>query len=171
MAIVAASGPAVNLLLFYLCRLAIRLLYGTRPTCDAGDDRCIFVWLLLDFTCIINITLCVSNLIPIDPMDGGRVIKGLLLCIGVPRRLVSCGVVVVRNRSSPALSFDCWHVESIRTETKLAVRKRNYCPAQISLTLMGALLVLDVEEHDPLFILTLLFGIGVLLYSIKVSLQ
>jgi Zn-dependent protease len=68
MAIVAVAGPAMNFLLVWLSALALRGVAGT------GD------WLttmLFDFM-LVNMVLGLFNLLPIPPLDGGRVLVGLL---------------------------------------------------------------------------------------------
>ncbi len=70
MAFVAMAGPAMNFLLVWLTALALRGL------ADADADA----WLttiLLDFMAV-NLVLGLFNLLPIPPLDGGRVIVGLL---------------------------------------------------------------------------------------------
>ncbi len=63
MVIVAAAGPAMNFLLAYLAALA---LYAGVLT-----D-------FLDYFILINLVLGLFNLIPLPPMDGGRIAVGLL---------------------------------------------------------------------------------------------
>jgi Zn-dependent protease len=70
MAIVAIAGPAMNFFLAWLAALALRALADA----DVG------AWLntiLVDFM-LINMVLGLFNLLPIPPLDGGRVVVGLL---------------------------------------------------------------------------------------------
>jgi Zn-dependent protease len=70
MAIVAIAGPAMNFFLTWLSALALRGLADA----DAAP------WLstiLLDFM-LFNMVLGLFNLLPILPLDGGRVVAGLL---------------------------------------------------------------------------------------------
>jgi Zn-dependent protease len=70
MAVVALAGPAMNFLLASVTALALRALGGA----DAA------LWLqtfLFDFI-LINMVLGLFNLLPIPPLDGGRVLVGLL---------------------------------------------------------------------------------------------
>lgn len=70
MAVVALAGPAMNFLLASITGLALRGLAGVN----------LEVWLvtiLFDFI-MINMVLGLFNLLPIPPLDGGRVVVGLL---------------------------------------------------------------------------------------------
>jgi Zn-dependent protease len=72
MVLVALAGPATNVLLAIVSSL---LLYGTGYMPEAGS-----AWLerTLDFSLYINAVLCVFNMLPLPPLDGGRVAVGLL---------------------------------------------------------------------------------------------
>jgi len=70
MALVALAGPAMNFFLVWLSAVALRELADA----DAG------VWLntiLFDFM-LVNMVLGLFNLLPIPPLDGGRVVVGIL---------------------------------------------------------------------------------------------
>ena len=72
MAIVAAAGPGINLLQAYIAML---LWHGLPLLSGIPQD---WVALNLRNAVEINIILCIFNLIPLPPLDGGRVAVGLL---------------------------------------------------------------------------------------------
>lgn len=68
MAVVAIAGPAMNFFLAWLTALALRGLADAAPW---------LVTILFDFI-LFNLVLGLFNLLPILPLDGGRVVAGLL---------------------------------------------------------------------------------------------
>jgi len=77
MAITAAGGPLANLLLAIACTIILKWIL--LPFMGAIPNF-IFEPLILIFkaTIMINIVLAAFNLIPIPPLDGGRIIIGVL---------------------------------------------------------------------------------------------
>lgn len=74
---VAAAGPLTNLTLAALSAAAFRgSISGLDPSAGFSAHR-LFSQMLLA-SCIINIELAVFNLFPLLPLDGGRVLAGLL---------------------------------------------------------------------------------------------
>ena len=70
MMFVAAAGPAMNFFLAWLAALALQLEFGGT-----------FGWMFVRFFgyfVLTNLVLGIFNLLPIPPLDGGRIIVGLL---------------------------------------------------------------------------------------------
>ncbi len=74
---VAAAGPAMNLLLAVIAMAAIAflvpILSGSKPGTPGG-----FIASNLFNFLMVNVSLAVFNMLPIPPLDGGKVMAGLL---------------------------------------------------------------------------------------------
>ncbi|MDR3554043.1 MAG: site-2 protease family protein [Syntrophobacteraceae bacterium] len=77
MALVALSGPVTNLLLAVLSSIVYHLTFGDGSAGLAGA-LILPIHLMARYSVILNLVLMVFNLLPIPPLDGGRIAVGLL---------------------------------------------------------------------------------------------
>lgn len=89
---VAAAGPGTNLILALLSGLLLRVILTLEPDLHlfrmqmdglvqgGGMTQYVLypITKMLEFSVIINVILMVFNLLPVPPLDGGRVMVGLL---------------------------------------------------------------------------------------------
>ncbi len=73
MMVVAAAGPAMNFALAFLASLALLAVF---PDAELDDGR-LLVRFLISFI-EFNLVLGLFNLVPLPPLDGGRIMVGLL---------------------------------------------------------------------------------------------
>jgi Zn-dependent protease len=92
MMVVAAAGPAMNFFLAWLAALAAHGL----DYLPAGPGAQIATEFILDFI-LVNLVLGLFNLLPIPPLDGGRIAVGLLPArlAQVWARLERVGIIIV----------------------------------------------------------------------------
>ena len=75
--LVAAAGPASNLLLAFLAACVLAILPVSPQTLDAANVSAPIASILSRII-FLNVLLAVFNMIPIPPLDGGNVLAGLL---------------------------------------------------------------------------------------------
>ena len=78
---VAAAGPITNILLATVSAFLLRGLVAYGDPAASGSPLAMLVEpviLMLAFSVYINLLLAIFNMIPVPPLDGGRVLVGLL---------------------------------------------------------------------------------------------
>jgi Zn-dependent protease len=92
MVLVAAAGPAINVALAFAAALLLHPLQG-----PGGDNLMDWIEGFLILSLIGNLVLAAFNLLPVPPLDGGRILGGLLPpALGIPfLRLERFGLFIV----------------------------------------------------------------------------
>jgi Zn-dependent protease len=100
MVLVALAGPGANLALAIFCALGLRWGAGLAGSPTVDPQALAFgepISLMAAFGLYINIILALFNLLPIPPLDGGRVLTNLLpeRFAGMLRRIEPFGLLLI----------------------------------------------------------------------------
>ncbi len=81
MVLVAIAGPATNFVLAFVCSLLLQLILSNAHAVAPGSTAESIIYplaLMCKYGVIINLALCVFNLLPIPPLDGSNILAGFM---------------------------------------------------------------------------------------------
>lgn len=80
-AIISIAGPVSNLILAALCAVLIQILFTFRLALFSNSVIGLFAYLLIGVlkpVIMLNVILAIFNLVPIHPLDGFKIVEGIL---------------------------------------------------------------------------------------------
>jgi Zn-dependent protease len=75
---VSLAGPGANILTAFVCGLVIRMIHPLSGYLMFGSSSFSVLALMLVYGMMINLVLAFFNLIPLPPLDGSKILAGLL---------------------------------------------------------------------------------------------
>jgi len=75
---IAAAGPLMNMVLALISGILIRVFIGLGLAGATAGDTATMVFQMLYYSLYINLALAFFNLLPIPPLDGSKILAGLL---------------------------------------------------------------------------------------------
>ena len=76
---VALAGPAINIIIACICYLALKIIFSINPPQAISIPTLGIIGIgWLTYSVVINLVLALFNLVPVPPLDGGRIAVGLL---------------------------------------------------------------------------------------------
>lgn len=71
---IAAAGPLMNMVLALISGIVIRIFIAVGPS----GDTAVTLFRMIQYSLFINLALAFFNLLPIPPLDGSKILAGLL---------------------------------------------------------------------------------------------
>ncbi len=75
---VSLAGPGANMLTAFACGLIIRLINPLTSNFEIGSSAFGILVMMIVYGMVINLVLAFFNLIPLPPLDGSKILMGLL---------------------------------------------------------------------------------------------
>jgi Zn-dependent protease len=106
--LITIAGPLVNVLIWFAADTALGFLHHAALSSDGLSESLVFPALALDFLRDINLGLLWFNLIPAFPMDGGRLLFGLLRLKLNPLKALTITLTVAQIAAAGMMAWAVW---------------------------------------------------------------